>query len=269
MVLKPPKFSRDVIKGGLIGASMLIPGLSGGTMAIVLNIYDRLMNAVGNLFKDLKSNLIFLFRVAVGGIFGMILFSKLILSLAETYPQPMMSVFIGVVLGSLPALLKKAALTKKRWFNLFFMLPGAVASLSLNFLPSSVFSYSYGLEGFLICVLCGFIIAVALILPGISTSHALLLLGMYEKVWQSVSDMDFLFLLPLLIGCAAGVLLLTRAFSFLLCRFQTQSYCLIAGFVMGSVYEMLPSSPQGFMLCVCILCFVLGFGFIFMVSRHI
>ncbi len=260
---------KNIVKGAVIGASMLVPGLSGGTTAIVLNIYDRLLKAVGNLLDDLKKNLLFLFQVAAGGIVGMLLFSKLILALTERYTEPMMFLFIGIILGSLPPLVRKAALKKENWLSVLWIVPGILMSLSLRFLPQNLCVNTQGISGFLFCVLCGVVIAVALILPGISTSHILLLLGMYERVWQAVGDMDILFLTPILIGCVLGTLTLTRLLSFLLERFRSAAYCLIIGFVVGSITEMLPDIPPQPLLWICLFSFGVGLTSVYFLGRHI
>lgn len=248
---------------------MLIPGLSGGTTAIILNIYDQLLKAVGDLFSNLKKNLLFLFQVALGGIVGMLLFSKLILALVERYTEPMMFLFIGVVLGSLPPLFRKAELKKGHRLSVLWIIPGAMLSLSLRFLPQNFLTDIQGTDGFLLCILCGAVIAVALILPGISTSHVLLLLGMYEHVWQAVSDLDFLFLMPVLFGCVLGTLTLTRLLSFLLERFCSAAYCLIIGFVIGSIEEMLPHIPSQPLIWICLLSFVVGLAGVYFLGRYI
>lgn len=260
---------KNILKGAVIGSSMLIPGMSGGTTAIVLNIYDALLKAVGSLFDNLKKNLIFLFQVFMGGAIGILFFSKLILALTEHYPQPMMFLFIGVVLGSIPTLFRKARLNKSNLFNLLWVLPGAALSLSLRFIPQQLFVYTEGTGGFFLCVLCGIVIAVALILPGISTSHVLLLMGMYEAVWQAVSRLDFLFLFPILVGGVLGTLCLTKLLSVLLERFQTASYCMIAGFVLGSVGEMLPQMPSGGMIGICFVCLTFGLAGILLLCRNV
>lgn len=259
---------KNAAKGAVIGSSMLIPGLSGGTTAIVLNIYDRLLQAVGNFLDNIKKNLLFLLQVAFGGIVGVLLFSKLILSLTERYTQPMMFLFIGIVLGSLPPLLRKAELKKGHRLSVLWILPGAVLSLSLRFLPQNLLQETQGLSGFLFCILCGVVIAVALILPGISTSHVLLLLGMYERVWQAVGNLDFLFLMPILIGCVVGTLTLTRLLSFLLDRFRSAAYCLIIGFVVGSIGEMLPEIPSQPLLWLCVLTFAMGMTGVYFLGRY-
>lgn len=267
--MKIPEFVKNILKGSVIGSSMLIPGMSGGTTAIVLNIYDSLLKAVGSLFKDFKKNLVFLAQVLAGAVVGIVLFSKLILALTEMYPQPMMFLFIGVVLGSIPTLFRKAQLNKSNLLNLLWILPGAALSFSLRFIPQQLFVYTEGVGGFFLCLLCGVVIAVALILPGISTSHVLLLMGMYETVWEAVGNLDILFLLPILIGGVLGTLCLTKLLSLLLERFQTASYCMIAGFVFGSVGEMLPQMPSGGMLAICIVCLALGFAGVFFLCRNV
>ena len=93
---------RNFISGIIIGAAMLIPGVSGGTTAIILGVYDRLVAAVASFFKDVKKNIIFLAVLAVGGVIGLLGFSKLLLKLVELWEVPMLLLFIGATSGSFP-----------------------------------------------------------------------------------------------------------------------------------------------------------------------
>ena len=86
---------KNLLSGMIIGSSMLIPGVSGGTTAIIIGIYDRLIKAVSDILKDLKKNISFLVQVAVGGIIGILLFSKAVLFLTEQYNFPMMYFLSG------------------------------------------------------------------------------------------------------------------------------------------------------------------------------
>ncbi|WP_051824022.1 undecaprenyl phosphate translocase family protein [Clostridium sulfidigenes] len=97
-----------ILKGMVIGVSNVIPGVSGGTMAVVLGIYDKLISAVNSFFKDWKKNIFFLGEIAIGAGLGIILFSKLITNLLTNHPEPTNFFFIGLILGSFPMLYKRA-----------------------------------------------------------------------------------------------------------------------------------------------------------------
>lgn len=101
------KFILDVIKGVFIGSGAILPGISSGVFCVIFGIYEKLVDSVLNIFKDFKKNFAFLFPIALGGIIGVLLVSKLLKFLFATYPMPTNFCFIGLIIGSMPILLKK------------------------------------------------------------------------------------------------------------------------------------------------------------------
>lgn len=101
-------YIKNFIKGVVVGVATLVPGVSGGTMAIVLGIYDRLIHSVGSFFEDWKKNFFFLFQVGAGGLLGILLFNRLMLRALDVVPFVMQFLFIGIIIGGLPVLYKKA-----------------------------------------------------------------------------------------------------------------------------------------------------------------
>ena len=114
------KFILDVIKGVFIGSGAILPGISSGVFCIIFGIYEKLVDSVLNIFKDFKKNFAFLFPIALGGIIGVLLVSKLLKFLFATYPMPTNFCFIGLIIGSMPILLKKA--NNKSGFRLHYLL---------------------------------------------------------------------------------------------------------------------------------------------------
>ena len=258
---------KNLLSGMIIGSSMLIPGVSGGTTAIIIGIYDRLIKAVSDILNDFKKNISFLVQVAVGGIIGILLFSKAVLFLTEQYNFPMMYFFIGAIFGSIPVMIKKADIKMSNIYNISFVLVGVIIAVAINFLPKSGLSVipdSAG--GYIMLFMCGIIIAVALILPGISTSHILLILGMYETVLSAVSDMNLIYISILGIGVFTGVLLCTKILEKAMNKFPSQTFMAITGFVMASVYDIFPGIPSGIELIFCILLFITAFALTSIIS---
>lgn len=107
-------------KGIVVGIATLVPGVSGGTMAIVLGIYDDLIHAVASFFKDIKKHTIFLFEVGLGALLALLLFSRLLENVIEKYPEIMGFLFIGIICGGLPVLYKKAT-EQKRLEGFYFL----------------------------------------------------------------------------------------------------------------------------------------------------
>lgn len=255
------------LKGLLIGASMLVPGVSGGTMAIVLGIYDELIRSVNNIFKDFKKSFFFLFKFCIGAGIGFILFARLISTALDKYERPVMYLFIGAILGGIPLLIKQSEIKKNNIKQIIF---GAIAGLlglglvlALEQLPESSFVFDTNITPKLLImqIITGFIIAIALVLPGISTSHMLLVLGMYPAFLSALENplKNILFLGFLGVSVIIGVFIITRPLEFAMKKYPQLTYCGIIGFVAGSVITVFPDFPTGIEIIVCVITLVLGY----------
>jgi putative membrane protein len=257
------------LKGLVVGSSMLVPGVSGGTTAIILGIYEKLIHAVSNFLKDIKKNLLFLIIFCIGAGVGILLFARLMLKAVETWELPMMFLFFGAILGSIPMLYRQANVKKFNPLLILFAIAGFAVVLSLSFFlePASNFSGSSGFQIVMLFV-TGMIIAIALVLPGISTSHMLLVLGMYTTTLEAIETLNFGFLIPLALGGIVGIFLTTKIIEKALTKFPQISYFTIIGFVLGSIISVFPGFPSGFEIIVCALTFMAGFIALFIVSKY-
>ena len=253
---------KNIFYGTVIGSSMLIAGVSGGTTAIILGIYDRLINAVSDIFKNFKENAVFLFEVAVGGITGILLFSRGLLWLTNTFHFPMTYFFMGAILGSIPLMVKKSNIGMSDIYNVSFALLGILPALLIKAVPDGIFS-----QDPIMLFVCGMIVAVALILPGISTSHILLVFGIYETALQAVSEMNVIYILLLGGGVLAGTLIFTKALGKLMQKFPSQTFMTITGFVMASVYDIFPGIPPTAQIPICIILFSGAFSAICLIAK--
>ena len=136
-------------------------------------------------------------------------------------------------------------------------------------LPAGLFSGDSfsGLGYYLIQIAGGIIVAVALVLPGISVSYMLVLMGLYEPTMKAIGSLDIIALLPLVIGCLLGILLTTKLLGFCMTRYPFAAYLIILGFVLGSVAKVFPGVPAGKTLIICTLTFLAGFFIIYCLAR--
>lgn len=253
-------------KGLLIGASMLVPGVSGGTMAIILGIYDELISSINNFFKDFKKSFFFLMQFCIGAGIGFVLFARLISTALDKYELPMMYLFIGAILGGIPLLIKQTEIKKDNKKQIVF---GAIAGLlglglvlALERLPESSVEFGASITPKLLAmqVITGFIIAIALVLPGISTSHMLLVLGMYPAFLSALENPfdNILFLGFLGVSVVIGVFVITRPLELAMKKYPQLTYCAIIGFVAGSVVTVFPGFPTGIEILICAITLALG-----------
>ena len=249
------------LKGLIVGASMLVPGVSGGSMAMILGIYDKLVRAVSSFFKNILGNVIFLGTFVLGAGIGMILFASPLGKLTENYNMIMMYFFMGAVAGGIPLIYKSSKVQKVTSKEIFYIFIGALITLLINFIPEGIFDFTGGLTlGSLgMLALGGIVIAIALILPGISVSYMLLVLGMYTETMNAIKNLYFPYLIPLALGVLLGVALTTRILETTMNKYPEKTYLIILGFIIGSVVMVFPGIPAGLELIICPIMFLLGF----------
>lgn len=284
------KYIKNIVKGIAIGVSMMVPGVSGGTMAIVLGIYDRLVHSVATFFKDWKKNLLFLLQVGIGGGIGILIFSRLMEGAMTKYPHIMRFLIMGIIIGGLPLLFKKAqesgnvkvketpaggksatasGSTGRSAWDYAFLLLGVAIVLLMSLEPESLIRSTTdgSLLSYILLLAAGFIIAVGLVLPGISWSFMLLVLGMYEITLNAINTLNIPFLIPLGIGLALGTIGTAKAIESLLQKHPRKTYMLIIGFVAGSLREVFRGIPAGWQLPVSAAALAAGFALMYILGR--
>lgn len=242
-----------ILKGFLIGSSMSVPGVSGGTMAIILGVYDKMIQAVSGFFKNMKDNALFLIKLALGGVIGICSLSFLISWLLEKAPVPVSFFFVGAVAGGIPVILRTVLNSEKE--NLarknkkavigssgiakivFFFLAGLAMVIAIEFLPKGLMEVRMDLsvQTLIFWVITGLVVALALVLPGISTSHMLVVLGLYQATLDAIKGLDIQFIAFLGISILVGVFATTKPLEWLMNEYTVATYSAILGFVIGSV----------------------------------
>lgn len=259
-----------VIKGIFIGISTLIPGMGGGTTALVLGVYHKMIKACSSFFDDIKANFFFLSKLAFGALIGFILVSKFMGSLMDNYYFPIIYLFIGMIFGSVPFIYKKTIVKEKSYKDLIFLLIGFSFLFLISLSKSSIVDFSTlsGWINYLFLFVAGFITAVAFVLPGMSTSAFLLTLGLYELTIEAINKLQIDYLISLCLGIFIGTILILKLVEKCFEKHPRKTYLLILGFVLGSLIEIYPGLPQGFDILLSILSFILGFFIILFVSKR-
>ncbi|HVI42999.1 MAG TPA: DUF368 domain-containing protein [Anaerovoracaceae bacterium] len=258
-----------IVKGFIIGASMLVPGASGGTMAIILGIYDELIHAVSTLRRDFRNNAIMLGTYALAGILGILLFSRPMLAAVTLWNKPMLFLFLGAILGGIPPLYRKVKVARIKPVNIMVASIGAFLGICTMYLPEGAFklSSSFNLYNFSMLIFAGIIIAIALILPGISASYILLMLGMYDLTLIAIKELNLLYLVPLAVGVLGGTFLTAGILEREMKRHPQFTYMLIIGFMLGSLVQVFPGVPMGTEILPCILTFFIGLAAILWLGK--
>ena len=263
------KNGKTFIKGLVIGATMTVPGVSGGSMAMVLGIYDRLLKHVSEITKYPKESLTFLLWFAAGAGSGAFLFSRGISWLLTTRAEGILCFFfLGAVSGGIPMILKSASVSRIRGREMICILTGILTALLIALIPQGIFAP--GTENtpmhLLFQLAGGFIIAVALVLPGISASQMLYMLGIYESTLKAISSLDILALLPLAVGGILGTYLTARILEQLIKKHREDTFLIILGFMLASLRSLLPEHLIEENLLAGVGALVLGFVSLYFLS---
>ena len=258
-----------MVKGFIVGSTMMVPGVSGGSMAMILGIYDHLIASLSSFFSDWKANLLYLVAFAIPSVFGIVLCADPITSVIDRFPIVSMFFFFGLVFGSVPMLVRKADISSFRLKHAVALLLGAAAVIGMSYIPHADTAAVSVMDArtFILQIITGVVVAIGFILPGISTSYLLLLLGTYDFIMEAIASLSILPLLPLAAGFIAGTLALTRVLEMCMQRLPGLTYMLITGFLLGSVYTVYPGNPHGWDILFSAAAFSAGFIIIFIVSR--
>ena len=259
-----------ILKGMWIGGTMTVPGVSGGTMAMIMGLYDRLITSISSFFKHPRESCMFLFQFVAGAGVGMILFARFISMLFTTSADiPVRFFFLGAVAGGVPMIYKEAGLKGLSIKAVVYPVIGIGLVVLLAMLPQGLFGpqEGAGISGILMQLLGGVIIAVGLVLPGISVSQMLYMLGIYEGIIGNISRLNILPLIPLGVGVVGGIFLTTKVLENLMERHPQPTYLIILGFMFGSLPELFPGIPGGMTLVFSAVAAVLGFLALYAMSK--
>lgn len=225
------------VKGIIIGIGKIIPGVSGSMLAISLGLYEKIINAISNIFKNFKENARFLINVGLGIVVSVILISRLIiLCLNKNYFLVMM-LFIGLIIGGIISIFK---LVKKdiRLKNIMILFIPFLLFYVFNILTNNLSVHIKFTP--LNCILLGMLEALTMIIPGISGTAVMMMLGVYEEQLKMFSDINYFFNLALfMIGILITTFLLSNVITKVLNKYRESSYYLIIGFAVSSVIALL------------------------------
>jgi putative membrane protein len=247
------KYIILAIKGFIIGIANIIPGVSGGTAAIMLGIYEELIHRVSHLFEDLIDNIKYILPIAVGVLLSVVIMSNVIDYSFNNFPLPTMMFFVGLVLGGIPMLLKnvkgkketKEASSYLIFIVTFFMV--VLLSLSeLLFKTGFVDLSSMTMGGYLALFLIGAIAACAMVIPGISGSLVLLLLGYYNTIITTIKDLvhfnnighNLVIMIIFGLGVLVGIVVISKILELLFKRHPVKTYFGVLGFVSASFFAI-------------------------------
>lgn len=270
-------FIKNILIGAIIGLANIIPGVSGGTMAVVLNVYDRLIGAISNIKKSFRKNGMFLAALVIGAALAILLFSRVIAYFLDNFYMITNFFFIGIIVGSIPMVYKRA--TEERFKPMHMLACAATLAIMLftvYFIPVSgetgAIITTISLASFVKLFFVSIISAICMIIPGISGSFVMLLFGTYETVTTAISDFNIIILIPVGAGSLFGILLGSKVIEFVLKKFPQATYFAILGFMLGSMPAIVDKIQAenafvgGWQVVIAILVLILGMAVSYLFS---
>ena len=227
-----------VLQGVLIGVGAVLPGISGGVLCVVFGIYKPVMELLSNPLRNFKTHVPKLLPVIVGMGVGFLGVAKILAFFLETYPDPSVCLFIGLIVGMLPSLFREAGEQGRpngSWVSMGVAFVFILALLiSLNLFSVSI-APNFGWYLF-----CGFCLALSVIAPGMSFSTLLMPLGLYTPFVDGLGNLNFSVIVPAGIGAVVTVICLAKAVDALFDRFYPYAFHAIIGIVIAATIMIVP-----------------------------
>ncbi|MFI3886306.1 DUF368 domain-containing protein [Streptococcus parauberis] len=232
-------FLGRLVKGMIIALGFILPGVSGGVLAAILGIYERLINFLAHIRDNFMQNLLYFLPVGIGGIIGIALFSFPVEFLLKHFQVPVLWGFAGAIVGTIPSLLSESTQKSKRdtvdiiWFIGTFVISG----LLLYFLDDIVGTLPVN---FITFMLAGILIALGVLVPGLSPSNLLLILGIYSPMLRGFKSLDLLgTFFPIAVGGVIAMVAFSKAMDYALQNYHSRVYHFIIGIVLSSTLLIL------------------------------
>ncbi len=240
-----------VLKGFVMGIANIIPGVSGGTLALTLGIYEKFIGAISHFFSNLKENIKFLIPIAIGMVIAILSMSRIISYSYDHFPIPTSLFFVGLVIGGIPMLYSRIKGKKERkeissWLILllsFSLVLVLAFSEQLFDLDISVSFTNMNITSYILLLLVGVIAAATMIIPGVSGSLVLMLLGYYYPVLNVIKDLtkfknigsNILIAGFFGIGILIGIVLISKLIEYLFEKYEVKTFYGVMGFILASV----------------------------------
>lgn len=241
------------IKGIVLGVAFVIPGVSGGTLAVLMGIYEELIEAASNFYKNMvnfKKYIMYLLPIGLGVVFSVAVFAKLIKFGLDKAPIITILIFLGMIIGGIPALVRNVKGTKINLKDMTLMLVGLIIVISMLIFHksnSNVVLTNMSITGYITLFLVGAIAAVTMVVPGISGSFTLMLIGYYEPILNLVNDItsfknlgpNLILIFTFMLGVFIGIIFISKIIEWCLKHYKRETYYAIIGFVLSSIISVI------------------------------
>lgn len=255
-----------VLKGALVGIGAIVPGFSGGVLAVVFGIYEPLIRFLGNIRSKFVENFLYFLPVGIGGVIGVVAFSAVVDYAFANYAAQFTWLFIGFIAGTFPSLIRTSGEQgRKNWHWLLLAGMAFATFYYMNWMQSvqnvtltpNIWTW----------LLSGILMGLGLVVPGMSPSNFLIYLGLYQAMASGIRQLDFGVILPIIAGVVLCILVFAKGVSWLFRNAHAVMYHLILGIVVGSTAAIIPEGVRGWTIAVSALLFVFGALSSYLLSR--
>ncbi len=228
-----------LVKGILVGIGFILPGLSGGVLAVIFRIYDPIIRFLAKPQHRFLKNVLYFIPVGIGASIGVVLFSVVVDAAFGRFAAQFICLFIGFVVGTFPSLFRQAGRQGRRPLHWGILAASGVVIFVIMLVGGqSMVSVAPSLPAWIIS---GALIGLGVIVPGMSPSNFLIYFGLYDKMAEGIKDFDIGVILPLIIGLVACVLLFAKAAAWAFDNYYAGMYHFILGMVVGSSAAIFPT----------------------------
>lgn len=277
---------KNLLKGIVMGTANIIPGVSGGTMAVSMGIYDKLIHCLTHLFKEFKESIKFIIPIAIGMAIALVGLAFVITPAFEHFPLQTNGLFIGLIVGGLPAVWKKVKgnsikLSHMIPFLIFFVLVIGMAAMGET--EGKAADLSLSLWSVIKLFLVGVLSSATMVIPGVSGSMMLLVIGYYNPIVATIKEFvealasfnisEILrccgILVPMGIGIVVGIFAIAKIIEIIFEKFPLHAYWAIIGLIVASPFAILMVSELGVITVISVLTSIVTFGIGFVIAMKL
>ena len=255
-------------KGALIGIGFILPGVSGGALAAIFGVYNRIVSFIAHITKDFVKNVVFFIPLGLGGLFGIFMLARPLSYFLEHYEAQVMWGFIGCIAGTIPKLWREAGKEGRTGKHYIILILSSLIGFGLLFtlkifmstqLPLNFFTWIFG----------GLLISLGVLVPGIASANLLIYVGIYKPMVNAFSTLDILTLVPLFLGIAIFLITLSKLVDLLLRKIYTGFFHFVVGIIIASTLMIVPLNFNylSSVVIICIITFIAGSALGFWMSK--
>lgn len=239
-------FLYRILCGFCLGISVFAPGISGSIMAIIMGIYDKLIDITSNPLKNFKSNFKFLLPLGIGALISLVLFVLVFSYLFETYEKAVFMLFIGLIAGNLPMVYKEARKSKFKWYYILGGVSAIAIAFVIGIMSESVGETQVTAENtnLLYLALSGALAGFASLVPGMSVSMILIVMGVYDYLIASAKSFDIVTIAVVGVAFVLSMVVSSRFIKLIFSRFSAMAHFMVMGFLIGSIGGIFFTLPK-------------------------